>query len=165
MTAYAESSSASIPAARAVSVAALTWHGVRAGLLGAVIIAVWFLFLDYGHGRPLHTPNLLGTKVFGAGGVLPPAFSFTLIHCAVFTLIGIAAAHLVGMIERGLYRWGLVALLLFIILDLGFSAFALTARAIGLEALSWPDVLIGNALAAVAMMTYLWRRRPGAARS
>jgi hypothetical protein len=104
---------------------------------------------------------MLGTRLFGAGGVMPPAISFTLVHATVFVLIGIATARLIGTIEgRGLRRLGLAALLLFIILDLAFSAFALTARAIGLEALSWTDVIFGNAFAAITMMLYLWRRWP-----
>lgn len=164
MTAYAESTSTPLAHAHPVSMWAYTWHGVRAGLLGALSIALWFFFLDYSHGRPLYTPTLLGTTLMGGGGILPPAVTFSLVHTAVFILIGIAAARLVGMIEEGeLRRLGLAAILLFVILDLGFSAFALTARAIGLEALYWPDVLLGNAIAAAVMMTYLWRRRPHAA--
>jgi hypothetical protein len=150
-----------MPSVRAAGGVAVTWHGVRAGALAAVTLALWFLFIDYGHGRPMYTPTLLGSKLFGAGGVLPPAVSFTVVHVLVFVLIGVAAAHLESMIERGAYRMGLMALLIFVILDLGFAAFALSARAIGLEALSWPDVLLGNALAAVVMIVYLWRRRPG----
>lgn len=160
MTAYAESSPSPVAAVRPATSAALTWHGVRAGLLGAVVLAVWFLFLDYGRGRPLYTPDLLGTMLVGAGGVVPPAFTFTLVHGLVFALIGVAAAHLVAMLEQGVHRMGLAALLLFILLDLGFAAFALSARAIGLEALSWTDVLVGNAIAASLMISYLWRRRP-----
>jgi len=163
MTAYAESSTAEVAQPRTISSAALLWHGVRAGLVGAVTIALWFLFVDYGHGRILYTPTLLGTRLLGGGGVIPPALSFTLVHVTIFVVIGIAAARLVAMLEEGsMRRIGLAALLLFIVLDLGFSSFALTARAIGLESLSWPDVLFGNAFAAVAMITYLWKRRPHA---
>lgn len=160
MSAYAESSTAPVASVRPASSAALTWHGVRAGLLGAVVLAAWFFFLDYGRGRPLYTPDMLGSMLIGAGGVLPPAFSFTLVHCLVFMLIGVAAAHLFGLFDRGVPRMGLAALLLFILLDLCFAAFALSARAIGLEALSWTDVLVGNAIAASLMISYLWRRRP-----
>ncbi len=160
MTAYAESSSSQVAGVRPVTSAALTWHGVRAGLLGAIALALWFFFLDYGRGRPLYTPNLLGTMLVGAGGMVPPAFTFTLVHGLVFALIGVAAAHLVDLLEHGLRRLGLAALLLFVLLDLSFAAFALSARAIGLEALSWGDVLVGNALAASLMISYLWRRRP-----
>lgn len=160
MTAYAESSQVTLAQTPAISSAALNWHGVRAGLVGAATIALWFLFVDYGHGRVLYTPTVLGSLLFGGGGVVSPALSFTLLHLLVFSLIGVAAARVVAMIETGGARLGVVALLLFIILDLAFSSFALTARAIGLEALSWPDVLWGNALAAIAMITYLWRRRP-----
>lgn len=162
MTAQAQTSAAGLPASRTVSTAAVTWHGVRAGLLGAVVIALWFLFIDFGRGRVLYTPTLLGTMVFGGGGVVPPAVSFTLVHLAVFVAIGIVAARLVALLEGGVRRAGMVALLLFIVLDLGFAAFALSARAIGLEALSWIDVVFGNALAAALMIVHLWRNRPHA---
>lgn len=162
MTAYAESPpSAALPETRTLSSGAVYAHGVRTGLLGAAAIALWFLFIDYYHGRPLYTPTLLGTLLLGGGGVLPPAIAFTIVHCAVFILIGIASARLEAMIEEGGMRHiGLGALLLFLLLDLAFCAFALSARAIGLEALSWPDVLIGNGIAAAVMIVYLLRRRP-----
>lgn len=160
MTAYADSGSAAIGRTRPIGAAALNWHGVRAGIVGGLTLAVWFLFVDFNHGRPLYTPALLGARLFGEGGVLPPVLSFTLVHFLIFGLVGVAAAHLVGMIDRGVYRLGLTLVLLFLMLTLGFSVFALSARAVGLEALSWTDVLLGNALAAATMISYLWRRRP-----
>jgi hypothetical protein len=160
MTALAESSSATVATVRPISAAALNWHGIRAGFVGGITLAVWFLFVDFNHGRPLYTPTLLGSKLLGEGGMLPPVLSFTIVHFLIFGLVGIAAAHLVGMIERGIYRLGLALILLFVMLTLGFSVFALSARAVGLEALSWGDVLLGNALAAATMLSYLWRRRP-----
>lgn len=156
MTAYAESQAA-LPSVRTGGMA-VTWRGIRAGLYAAIGLAIWFLFVDYGNHRPLYTPTLLGTKMFGSGGVLPPAISFTMVHGLVFALIGIAAAHLENMIERGSFRVGLMALLVFVILNLAFGAFALSARAIGLEALSWPAVLIGNGIAAMVMIGSLWPR-------
>ena len=160
MTAYAETQTAPVEA-HPVSTAAYVWHGVRAGLLGAASVALWFLYIDYFHGHVFYTPTLLGSRLLGGGGVLPPALTFSVVHAAVFVAIGIAAARLVGVIEEGgMRRAGLAGLLLFLILDLGFSAFALSARAIGLESLSWADVLFGNAIAAVVMITYLWRARP-----
>lgn len=161
MTAYAETQTTTAPAARPIGFAAYAWHGARAGILGAATIAVWFLYVDFAHGRPFYTPTLLGSRLVGGGGVVPPAVTFSVVHAATFIVVGIAAARLVGVLEeRGTSRLGFAALLLFIVLDLGFAAFALSARAIGLEALSWTDVLLGNAIAAAVMMTHLWRARP-----
>src|SRR2546430_3897385 len=39
-------------------------EGVVAGLIGAVVVAVWFLFFDLARGRPFLTPGLLGGAVF-----------------------------------------------------------------------------------------------------
>ena len=39
-------------------------EGVIAGLIGAAIVAVWFLIYDAARGRPLRTPALLGAATF-----------------------------------------------------------------------------------------------------
>jgi uncharacterized BrkB/YihY/UPF0761 family membrane protein len=86
--------------------------------------------------------------------------AFSVVHAAVFVVVGIAAARLLAAFERR-PNLMLTAALLFVILGLGFLAFAMTFAALPLEVLSWPDVLFGNLLAASAMVAHLWRRRPG----
>ena len=39
--------------------------GVIAGVIGATVIAVWFFIVDLVQGRPLYTPTVLGTALFG----------------------------------------------------------------------------------------------------
>src|SRR5438067_2400125 len=49
-------------------------EGIRAGLVGAATIAVWFLLLDTIAGRPLYTPNVLGTALLrGVNALDDPA--------------------------------------------------------------------------------------------
>src|SRR5688572_16774181 len=60
--------------------------GVAAGLLGAFVVAVYFLALDLAAGRPLATPNALGSALFlGAPFDLARPISLTLI--AGYTLV------------------------------------------------------------------------------
>ena len=46
-------------------------EGIIAGLIGAAVVAVWFLIYDAARGRPLRTPALLGAATFQ--GVTDPA--------------------------------------------------------------------------------------------
>jgi len=39
-------------------------EGVVGGLLGAAVVALWFLIFDTARGKPLLTPALLGGAVF-----------------------------------------------------------------------------------------------------
>ena len=48
--------------------AAILEDGVLAGLVGAIVVAVWFLVLDLFHGTPFATPSLLGRAVFLGSG-------------------------------------------------------------------------------------------------
>jgi hypothetical protein len=48
--------------------------GVVAGLIGAVIVAIWFLFIDTVTRLPLYTPTVLGEGLFiGQRGLAPNA--------------------------------------------------------------------------------------------
>src|ERR1043166_3025038 len=145
-------------------------HGAVAGLIGAATLAAWFFYLDVGHGRPLYTPTVLGTLLFRRSGTstglhelsasIPMTLVFTVVHGLVFAIIGVTAARLLGMVQPR-PRLPLAILLAFIVLEAAFVAFALTGAAVAFEVLEWPNVVLGNLLAATAMITYLWRRRPG----
>lgn len=143
--------------------------GLVAGVIGAATIAIWFLILDTARGRPLATPSLLGTVLFGRGetlastGALPISFemvlTYTWVHGLVFCVIGCAASWLLALAEwRPNAAFGV--LLLFVVFEFGFLAVALVFSEPILRALSWPAILVGNLLAAVAMGGYLWRRHP-----
>ena len=141
-------------------------EGIRAGLAGAVTIAVWFAVLDLLHGRPLHTPTVLGTALFrgGAGlddpATLAPSFemvvTFTWIHMLLFVLFGMAAAHLLARAESDSHL-GFGVLLLFFIFESGFIVACMLFAEPVLQALTWPAIAIGNLLAALAMGWVFWR--------
>lgn len=143
--------------------------GVIAGLIGAAVVALWFLVFDLARGRPLLTPALLGSAVFE--GVTDPArvtvsagpvVLYTLLHGVAFVGFGVVAASLILAAEREpALLWA------FVILLIGFEAFFVGAvAALGtslLGALVWWAILAGNMLASVAMIWYFFahhRRLP-----
>jgi hypothetical protein len=148
----------------------LSQEGLVAGLLGAATIALWFLLLDALRGRPLLTPSLLGTAIFGGGAGLDAPASLTVsmemvvlytwVHALVFAVVGGVAARLLAIAERRPHV-GFGVLLLFVVFEFGFLLAAMLFAEPVLRVLTWPAVLAGNLLAAVVMGAYLWRRHPG----
>ena len=143
-------------------------EGIVAGLIGAAMIAVWFLILDTGRGRPFYTPSVLGSALFHPDRLssaldLPVSFqmvvAYTWIHGLVFCVIGGLASRLLVVAEaRPNLGFGIV--LLFVVFECGFVGAALVLAEPVLHALTWPAVLVGNVLAATAMGAYLYRRHP-----
>ena len=144
-------------------------EGIAAGLVGAAVIAVWFLLLDTVAGRPLHTPTILGTAIFRGGqGLTAPegvptsvemVVLYTWVHALVFCVIGGLAARLLAVAERQ-PNAGFGILLIFVVFEFGFVVVTLLFAQPVLQALTWPAVLGGNLLAALAMGAYFWRRHP-----
>src|SRR5512134_1327123 len=82
-------------------------HGLVAGMIGAAIVAVWFLIYDAARGRPFRTPALLGAATFQ--GVNDPAavpvttplvVQYTVLHGVVFAMIGVLIAYLIVSAQR-----------------------------------------------------------------
>jgi hypothetical protein len=141
-------------------------EGIRAGLAGAVTIAVWFALLDGLHGRWLYTPTVLGTAIFRGGvglddpSTLEPSLemvlSFTWVHMLAFLLLGMAAARLLVLAEDD-SNLGFGILLLFAVFEFGFVAACMLFAEPVLEALAWPSIVAGNLLAAIVMAATFWR--------
>jgi quercetin dioxygenase-like cupin family protein len=76
--------------------------GVAAGLLGAFVVAVYFLAIDLIAGRPLATPNALGSALF-LGEPFDPAqplrpiviAGYTMVHGALFLGLSLLVSALV----------------------------------------------------------------------
>jgi hypothetical protein len=138
-------------------------EGIIAGLIGASVVAVWFLLFDLARGRPFLTPGLLGAAVFyGVGSPIgvTPSFGaiagYTILHGLAFIAFGVMAASIMAVSERE------PALFIgFVILFACFEAFFFgLLGAFGQSmrgALVWWAVLIGNLLASIAMLWYLLR--------
>ena len=138
-------------------------EGVVAGLIGAVVVAVWFLFFDLARGRPFLTPGLLGGAVFrgtstpvGHEITVANVLGYTVIHGLAFIAFGVVAASLLALSEREPTLF-----VAFVILFAAFEVFVFgVVGALGrsiLGALVWWAILIGNLLASVAMLWYFFR--------
>lgn len=146
-------------------------EGVLTGVIGAIIMAVWFLIVDTAGGQPLHTPNVLG-KIFLRGTLAPSAgqisaaavVSYTVFHFLVFALVGIGLTLLVHQAERntslrmGVWLGFLIAFTLFAGYTYGL------ATAAGERFSPW-SVISGSLLGVLGMAGYLWRRHPRLGRS
>ena len=148
------------------SALAVYLEGIRAGLVGASVIAVWFLLVDTFAGRPFYTPTVLGAALFhgGAGieneSAVTPSLElvagFTWVHYLVFMLIGIGAARLMALAERN-PSLGFGIVLFFAVFEFGFLLASMVFAEGVLQRLAWPAVLVGNLLAAIGMGVVLWR--------
>src|SRR5437773_1124917 len=125
-------------------------EGVVAGLIGAVVVAVWFLVFDLARGRPFLTPGLLGGAVFrgvplGLEITVANVLGYTLIHGLAFMAFGVVAASLLALSEREPTLF-----VAFVILFAAFEVFFFgVVGALGrfmLGVLVWWAVLIGNLL-------------------
>jgi hypothetical protein len=142
--------------------------GAVAGLIGAAIVAVWFLFMDAVTRLPLYTPTVLGEGLFlreqgltsnaGEQVSLKLTLMYSGVHGLVFMVLGVIAAYLLLLPKRKLH-FGIALLVLFVVLELGFVSTAFVLAKPVLDELAWPIVLIGNFLAAAGMACYLSLRR------
>lgn len=142
--------------------------GVVAGLIGATVVAILFLFMDAVTRLPLYTPTVMGEGLFlqedGASlnGAEKVSLKLTLmysgVHGLVFMVLGVIAACLLLLPKRKLH-FGIMLLALFVVLEFGFVGAAFVLAKPGLDQLAWFTVLVGNFLAATGMACYLWLRR------
>lgn len=134
-------------------------RGIVAGFIAATVVVLWFLAVDALTGRAFYTPAFLAAMLTGGGtGAIEPDASaialFTLVHYAVFMLLGMVVAWILdrARIAAGLFVGIIAGFLLF---DLVFYAAVLTTGVDVVDVLGWPQVLLGNLLAGVAMGTFL----------
>ncbi len=147
----------------------ITRQGIIAGLIGAVVVAVWFLIIDSVLRDPLYTPAALATILFEGGGTpdsvqiaTGPVLGYSLVHFTFFILFGVFLSGLVGQVERfPPLAFGL--LILFVVFEVFFIAMVAVLGRWILQELAWWAVLVGNIFAALAMGTYMWRVHPGLA--
>jgi peptide-methionine (S)-S-oxide reductase len=138
-------------------------EATSAGLLGASVVAAWFLLLDLMAGRPLHIASVLG-QVLLLGDRTPDLIQlhggaielYGFFHFLSFLAVGWLAVRLLHMAVREPV-WLVGLLLVFVILEtVVFAVSFALFQGTGAESLRGP-VLIGNGLAVLAMGTYLWR--------
>jgi hypothetical protein len=146
-------------------------EGLLTGLIGGLIVAVWYVAYDLGRGQLGYTPNVLG-QVFVARDtmpavrtVMPQAIAeYSLLHFGVFLLLGILLAWLTHMAIRnpalrmGMWLGLVIAFLLFV--GHLFMLYSATD-----QRFPWWSALVGSVLGIGSMGLYLWRRHPGLRRT
>jgi hypothetical protein len=149
---------------RSTTAPALLRDALLLGLLGAGIVALWFLAVDVARDQVWFTPAALGSALFlgarGVGEVQVSALTvggYTVVHVLAFMLV----ALLVVMLVRSI-AYHPPAILGAILLLVTVETFMIGVMAILaswlLDALSLWTVLIANLLAAASMGLFLWQR-------
>ena len=138
-------------------------EGIVAGLIGAAVVAVWFLAIDTIQGEALRTPTVLGTTLLRQKAMLPAVVLYSLVHGAGFVVFGIIGAFLMAGAERQpLLLLGLV--ILFTAFEIFFFGLVIIAASHVLDQLAGWTILLGNVLAATAMLAYYFKGHRGLAR-
>lgn len=154
---------------RPLSREAVLGDGLFAGIIGAGIVAVWFLILDSLHGRPLYTPLLLGTLLLhgpqSMSTTIPltaqPVAVYTGVHVVAFLFVGIAASYMWSLFDLHA-GMGVVLLFAFVVFEAGFFILDLALGHSLLGFLGLAAVGVGNVLAAAGMAFFLHKQHPGA---
>jgi hypothetical protein len=133
-------------------------EGAIAGLIGAGVVAVWFLVVDAFKAELFHTPILLGSRIFGDGQPEPvTVLLYTAAHGLAFLAFGIIAAGLInGAESQPLLILGL-AILFTAFEVVFFGAIVIVAKWVLDELAGWA-IFLGNVLAAAAMLWYFFSR-------
>jgi hypothetical protein len=141
-------------------------EGVVTGLLGAIVVVVWYLLIDTAAGQPLHTPSVLGTIIFrgdltpGVRHIVPGAVAgFTVVHLVFYILFGSLLTLLTHSAVRDLtLRMGVwMGLVCAFCLSAGLTYMLAVATG---ERLPLWTVLAGSFLGVAVMGWYLLRRHP-----
>ncbi len=158
-------------AARAATTSDILLDGLFTGMIGALVVAVWFLVLDSIAGRPLYTPALLGTLLLHGGEaarqtVVAPLeiAAYTAFHFVVFILVGLTLSWMMSLFERFPIMF-FVILVMFVCLQLAFFGLNVALGAQLMGQLSAWSVVIANVLAAAGMVFYQWKRHPSVLKS
>jgi len=146
-------------------------EGIIVGMIGASVVALFFLGIDLMRGTPLLTPSILG-EVFvlrrpvavTASVDMTAVVAYTIVHLLAFGAFGLLLDGLRRRLEvSSVARSGIiVAFVTFVVFFYGLLAIASEATRGMFPAWS---VLVANLLAAAAMGGYLWRKHPDVRRS
>jgi hypothetical protein len=125
-------------------------EGLVAGLLGAILVAVWYTAVDVGRGEMFYTANVLG-QVFAQADTMPatrtitsPAvIQYSLLHFGWFMVFGIALATLTHLATRTpVFRMGVwLALVIGFAFWLGLSY---TLYRVTDQRLPWWTIFLGS---------------------
>jgi hypothetical protein len=141
-------------------------EGVAAGLIGAVIVAAWFLAYDLAMGEAFRTPLLLGEAIFNNAAaatpdtVVPLILAYSVIHFLGFIAFGVALSLMMVATDREpLVALGVIVV--FAIFEVFFFGWVTLIDSSLLQQLGWWKIAAANGLALIGMMTYELRVHRG----
>lgn len=140
-------------------------EGVVTGLLGAAVVALFYLVVDIGRGHAFMTPSVLGDAFVLHRPVeigIPDGTAvlvYTVLHVVAFVAFGLVLAVLARAAElSSLARYAVVQVLV------AFVVFFYGIVSVGSEIvrglLPVVGILVANGLAGVVMVLWLWRHHP-----
>ncbi len=141
-------------------------EGTDVGIIGGLVVAVWFLVLDTIAGHPMQTPSLLG-QVILLGEAKPDASHlvfgaivlYTAFHFLVFAILGVGLVALVHLaVREPVARYAVVPL--FLAFEVMFSGLLGIFSERTHDLFPFWGVISANTLAALAMGLFLWFRHP-----
>ncbi|HUY28122.1 MAG TPA: hypothetical protein VMV27_11935 [Candidatus Binataceae bacterium] len=141
--------------------------GATAGILGGVVVALWFLLFDLSRGHGFETPALLAATLLHGlrdpnlmrQGVVRLVTEYTILHFCAFIIVGVVAALLLETAENE--PPFLVSVLIFFgAFEAFFIAVVMFLGPQVMAALTWWGIIVGNLLATGAMLTYFFWRHP-----
>jgi hypothetical protein len=140
--------------------------GLLTGLVGAGVLAVWFLGIDVLRGQPLITPSVLSAVVFDGGTVadatitIKDVFAYSGLHVILFLMVGFCIALMFKEFELA-PNVGTALLLLFVLGEVILFGIQVAMMEEVLGAIGQWQTAVGNTLSAVAMFWFMLRRYPG----
>lgn len=141
-------------------------EGLVAGLIGGLLVVIWYTVVDLGRGEMFYTPNVLG-QVFAQADTIPSVMRITtaavvqysLLHFGWFILFGIALTALTHLATRNpAVRMGV-----WLLLVIGFAfwlGISYTLHRLTDQRFPWWTFLVASLLGFGSMAFYLWRRHP-----
>src|SRR5579885_293954 len=137
--------------------------GAVAGIIGAVVVALWFLLFDLARGHALETPALLAATILHSvrdpHGLHRLSAEYSVIHFAAFVIVGVVGALLLEAAETE--PPFLVSVLIFFgAFEVFFIAVVLFLGPEVMAALTWWGIIVGNLLATAAMLAYFFGQHP-----
>jgi hypothetical protein len=141
-------------------------EGLLAGLIGGLVVAVWYLAVDVGRGELLYNANVLG-QVFVQGDSIPATrtissgavIQYSLLHFGWFLLFGLGLAALTHLATRNpasrMGAWLFLVVGFVFWFGVSYMLYRLTD-----QRFPWVTSLVGTLLGVGTMGYYLWRGHP-----
>ncbi len=143
--------------------------GAVAGIIGAVVVAVWFLIFDVIRGHALETPALLAATILHGShshevhhALALLALEYSVLHFGAFITFGIAGGLLLEACETESSLLFSLAIF-FVAFEVFFIAVVLFLGPNVMVELTWWGIIVGNLLATGAMLSYFFWRHPALA--